>query len=109
MARRRSSGYRGRPWLKDALRLILTLLILLLTLLAAGLMIGQRYIVYTDDGIRLELPFFRREPTPASDLSVSVDVVQLPQQPKPLPDPQPESAPPADPTVQVPPSDLMPE
>lgn len=102
MARRRYSGYRGRPRLKDALRLVLTLLILLLILLSAGLMFGQRYIVYTDDGIRLELPFFRRDPTPASDRSVPVDVVQLPQPPKPLPDPQPEADLPADPSAQPP-------
>ena len=109
MARRRYSGYRGRPWPKDALRLILTLLILLLILLAAGLMFGQRYIVYTDDGIRLELPFFRRDPSPASDLSVPVDVVQLPQQPKPLPDPQPEAVSPEDSSGQTPPTVPVPE
>lgn len=109
MSRHRYSGYRGRTWLRDAMRLILTLLILLLTLLVAGLMIGQRYIVYTDDGIRLELPFFRREPTPPSDLSVPVDVVQLPQQPKPLPDPHPEADLPADSSAQSTPIDPIPE
>lgn len=109
MSRRRYSGYRGRTWLRDALRLTLFLLVILLTLLVSALMLGQRYIVYTDDGIRLELPFFRREPSPASDLSVPVDVVQLPQQPKPLPDSQPEAVSPEDSSGQTPPTVPVPE
>lgn len=76
MGRRGYNGYRGRTAVRDVFRLILVLLIVLLVLAAAGLMIAQRYIVYTDDGVRLELPFFRREEPPAAGASVSVDIVQ---------------------------------
>ena len=87
MGRRRYSGYHGRATVRDALKLIVALLAVLLVLAAAGLMFGQRYIVYTDGGVRLELPFFRREEEPASTPSVGVEVVQLP---RPEPETQPE-------------------
>ncbi len=61
MSRRRNTGYRGRTWARSALNIALCLLILLLVLGAGLLLLGQRYIVYTDDGIRLELPFFAQE------------------------------------------------
>lgn len=76
MGRRSYNGYHGRATVWDVLRLILALLVLLLVLAAAGLLLGQRYIVYADDGIRLELPFFRREePPPEVDTSVTLDIV----------------------------------
>lgn len=75
MGRRSYGGYRGRVAARDVFRLVLALLALLLVLAAAGLMIGQRYIVYTDDGIRLELPFFRREGPSGTDAPVTVDIV----------------------------------
>lgn len=75
MSKRRYSGYRGRTWARSALSVGLCLLVILLALAAAVLLVGQRYIVYTDDGIRLELPFFSQE-QPRPELgSVSVDVI----------------------------------
>lgn len=85
MRRRRYNGYRGRVTGRDVFRLVLALLLLVLVLAAAGLVIGQRYLIYTDEGVRLELPFFSREGTSAGASSVSAQVVQLPR-------PEPEHA-----------------
>ena len=77
MARRdmyRYTGYQGRRTAGGLLKHLLAALVLLLILAALALLIGQRYIVYTDEGIRLELPFLSREPVPG-DESVPVDVV----------------------------------
>ena len=79
MERGHYNGYRGRPGLREVLKIAAVLLLVLGVLVAAGLMYAQRYIIYTDDGVRLELPFDRQEP--AADkgtASVSVDVIQLP-------------------------------
>lgn len=92
MSRRGYSGYHGRATVRDVLKAVLVVLVVVLVLVLAGLMLGQRYIVYTDDGVRLELPFFQREEQPPSpDQSVPVDVVQLPGAPKPEPEQQPET------------------
>lgn len=95
MGRRRYSGYHGRTGAQDVLRLIVALGIVLLMLAAAVLVFGQRYIVYMDDGVRLELPFFRREEPSASVSSVDPEVVQLPR-------PQPEQSPEAEPSASQP-------
>lgn len=79
MRQRRYNGYRGgRVTGRDIARLMLALLVIVLVLGAAGLLIGQRYLIYTDEGVRLELPFFHRE-TAAASTSVSAQVVQLPR------------------------------
>lgn len=88
MGRRRYGGYQGRPGARNVLKVVACLLVLALMLVLAGLLIGQRYLVYTDDGVRLELPFFHREQTPP-DTSIPVNVVQMPGKPKPQPE-QPE-------------------
>lgn len=91
MRRRRYSGYHGRTTAQDVIRLIVALAVVLVVLAAAVLMIGQRYIVYTDDGVRLELPFFQREEASASLPSVDPEVVQLPRpEPEKLPEEPPE-------------------
>lgn len=72
--RGRYNGYRGKTSAQDAARRGLVVLIVLLLLAAAGLMAVQRYIIYTDSGIRLELPFFRREEPSVPDGSVSLEV-----------------------------------
>lgn len=51
-------GYRGRRTITDILRFIAIALAVVLVLVLAGLWFGQEYIVYTDDGLRLELPPF---------------------------------------------------
>ena len=90
MHRGRYNGYQGRNGARDAIKIVLGVLILVLVLAVVGLLIGQRYIVYTDDGVRLELPFFQREQTPP-DESAPVNVIQIPGAPKPVPEPEPES------------------
>ena len=54
-------GYRGRRTLTDVLRIIAILLGVVVVLVLAGLFLAQDYIVYTDEGMRLELPFFQSE------------------------------------------------
>ena len=51
------SGYRGRRTLSDNLRLTALGLAVVALLVVAGLIFAQRYLVYSDDGLRLELPF----------------------------------------------------
>lgn len=81
MGRRRYSGYRGRPAARDVLKLVAVVLGVALVLAAGGLMFAQRYIIYTDDGVRLELPFFVREDQSTTDASVPLDIVQRPHLP----------------------------
>jgi len=88
MGRRRYSGYHGRAGARDVLRLLVAFGLLLLLLAAAVLVFGQRYIIYMDDGIRLELPFFHREEASSSVSAVDPEVVQLP---KPEPEQPPEA------------------
>ena len=98
MSGRRYSGYRGRTAARSVFRGILWVLIVVLVLAVVGLTVGQRYLVYTDNGVRLELPFFHREETPPADHSVPVDLVELPG--KDQPDPQPDPLPQPDPQPQ---------
>lgn len=90
MDQRRYNGYQGRRTAWDVLRLVVCILVVILILIAAGLMVGQRYLVYTDDGVRLELPFLRQEETGSVDASVPVDIVQLPGKTEPQPEVQSE-------------------
>ena len=83
MERGRYSGYRGRPGARDVLKIAAVLLALLALLSAAGLIFAQRYIVYTDDGVRLELPFFQRERGGTADVSVPLDIIQKSRPPQP--------------------------
>lgn len=69
-------GYQGKRPKKQPMKALLILLALLLLLAAAGLVIGQSYLTYTDNGIRLEVPFFPREQTPESDVSLPVEIVR---------------------------------
>ena len=57
-SKRDVGGYRGRRTITDILRLI-AIVLAVLVVLAIGVMVYlQRYIVYTDEGTRLELPPF---------------------------------------------------
>lgn len=51
-------GYRGRRTVTDILRLIAIVLGILVVLAVAGMLYLQRYLVYTDEGPKLELPPF---------------------------------------------------
>ena len=80
-ANRDTGGYRGRRTITDVLKFIATALAVVVALVLAGVFYLQRYIVYTDEGTRLELPPFlemfrreNREPNGASSLPDPSDV-----------------------------------
>ena len=94
-SRRDIGGYRGRRTFADVLRGVALTLGTLVVLLVAVLFYGQRYLLYTDDGLKLNLPFFQRQepaPPPADLGNVSIkveDPVDSSQQAE--PDPEPEN------------------
>ncbi len=51
-------GYRGRRTITDILRFIAIALAVVVVLVLAGVFYLQKYLVYSDDGVRLELPPF---------------------------------------------------
>lgn len=57
-SRRNVGGYRGRRTSQDILLLIAVALAIVVVVVLGALLMGQRYVVYTDDGLRLDLPFF---------------------------------------------------
>lgn len=57
-ANRDVGGYRGRRTVTDALKFIAVALAVIVVLVLAGVVYCQRYIVYTDEGPKLELPPF---------------------------------------------------
>lgn len=74
-------GYRGRRTITDVLKFIAAALAVLVVLVLAGTLYCQRYIVYTDEGPKLELPPFlevfrreQREPNGSSSLPDPGDV-----------------------------------
>ena len=54
-------GYRGRRTFHDILKLVAIILAVLVVILAGVLAFGQRYLVFRDQGVRLELPFFHQK------------------------------------------------
>ena len=83
MERRGYDGYRGRTRAQNVVRTVIGIVVIVLVLVIVGLLLGQRYIVYTDDGIRLEIPFLQQEPAASADVGdVSVEIVHKPE-PKP--------------------------
>lgn len=64
--RREYGNYKGRATITDKLRVVAAVLLVLVVLAAAGLFWGQRSLVQTDQGLRLELPFLQREEQPKS-------------------------------------------
>ena len=65
--------YRGRKSASDWLKLIALVLAILVVLAAGVLLVGQKYISYTDNGLRVDLPFFHSEQKP--DSGDQIDVV----------------------------------
>lgn len=70
--------YKGRMSAADKLRLAAAAALVLLLLAVGVLVFGQRYVVYTDDGPKLELPFFSREKQPESGDPGRIEVVLEP-------------------------------
>ena len=73
-------GYRGRRTLTDILKMIAIVLAVAVVLVLGGLFLAQDYIVYTDEGLRLELPFLHEEKQAASQSLLDPDSITLKEQ-----------------------------
>ncbi len=90
-------GYRGRTTASEVLRVIIIILVILVAAAVALLIYAQRYLVYSDDGVRLELPPFLSflqtgEPEPAGPDPDAAAIVEAPPEPEPEPPPEPPMA-----------------
>ncbi|MCI8303383.1 MAG: hypothetical protein HFF52_02005 [Lawsonibacter sp.] len=97
-------GYRGRRTATDILKLIAIILGVLVILALAGVVYLQRYLVRTEDGVRLELPPFlqmlrqngEEDPDPSTsppdggDTDVSIQPPGSQSEPVTVPEPEPE-------------------
>lgn len=83
MERGHYNGYRGRTATQKVLLGFVCVLAVLVVLMALVLLLGQRYIYYSADGVHLDLPFLNSEPAPAPDVSdVVVEILPpAPQEP----------------------------
>ena len=61
------SGYRGRRTVTDILKLTAVILAVVVVLALGVLFLAQDYLVYTDGGVRWNLPFLGREEPPLPD------------------------------------------
>lgn len=59
-------SYRGRSPFRTFLKVIIILLVIVLLLTIAGYFFLQQYLVYSSEGVRLDLPFLREDPTPSA-------------------------------------------
>ena len=83
MFRRRSGGYQGRFAAQRATRRLMLALTCVLVLVIAGLAVGQRWVIYTDEGVRFQPPFL----TPSEAVPPKVDVSVQVQAGAPMPVP----------------------
>ncbi len=74
MMRRRNTGYRGRFAAQRATRRLMLTLTGVLVLVVAVLGVGQRWVVYTDQGVRFQPPFLSRPAPLPPRVDVSVQV-----------------------------------
>lgn len=81
MERGHYNGYRGRSGTQTVLGVIVGVLAVLVLLVLLLLLFGQRYIYYTADGVRLDLPFLPHQSAQSPDVS-QVVVEILPPVPK---------------------------
>ena len=80
------SGYRGRRTVNDTLKLVALILSVAVLVVFIGLVAGQKYLVFTDEGLRLDLPFGQEEggePLDPGDISVVVRPSSSEEQKKP--------------------------
>lgn len=89
-------SYRGRSaWKRAAKSILIFLLVLVLLCAAAGAYL-QQFLIISDDGVRLELPFARQEeaesaPTPSVPEADAPVIVTPEPTPTPTPTPEPEA------------------
>jgi len=94
------NSYRGRTTASDVLKVIIVILVILVVLVVGLLLFVQRYLVYSDEGARLELPPFlsflqpEREEVPEEPDLSDVTFVEREPEPEPGPEPEPEQEPP---------------
>lgn len=89
-------SYRGRTTVTDWLKRIALVLAVLVVILVAALFFGQGFLSYTDDGLRVNLPFFSQQAEPQTPDPGSVTVTE--GDPAALPDAsQEETTPPEEP------------
>ena len=76
-SRRRYGSYRGRRTANDVLKATAVVLGILVVLVLGGLVWGQKYIVFTDNGLKLDGPFHLGQEKPPEDIGdISVEVQQ---------------------------------
>lgn len=89
--RNRYNSYRGRGGPGRALKVVIVVLLVVLVLAVAALILLQPYMVYSADGVRIELPFFGREdPEPVGSSTPAPAIVTPSPTPSPSPTPTPE-------------------
>ena len=81
MERGHYNGYRGRSGVQKVLLGLVSVLAVLVVLMALVLLLGQQYIYYGADGVRLDLPFLQEQIAPPPDVE-HVVVEILPPVPK---------------------------
>ena len=70
------SAYHGRSPLKKALRIFLIFFLLLAVLAVAAFIYLQQYVVISEDGVHLDLPFLQQTPSPSTPVPApSLDLV----------------------------------
>jgi len=75
MGTRGYSSYHGR---RSGSKVVMVVILLAVFLLAAGYLVLQNFVVYESDGsIRLDLPFFEKDDTPAGDELPEIPPVEI--------------------------------
>ncbi|MEG2118922.1 MAG: putative glycoside hydrolase [Pseudoflavonifractor sp.] len=86
-------SYRGNSRVRTFLKIVVVLLLIVLLVAVGAVFFLQRYKVYSADGLRLELPFLRREEDPSPSPMLPIVVVTpaptaAPAPPSPTPVPR---------------------
>lgn len=92
MSTRGYGAYRGRSPLKRILKILLIVALVLAALLIVATVYLQQYLVISNDGVRLDLPYFQETstpetPTPSVVVTPGPPVVIVTPEPTPTPEP----------------------
>ena len=82
----RYNSYRGRSRFATGVKVLVAVLALALLAALAALFFLEPYIVYSSDGVRLELPFFQKEDPPEEPGRVVVETAPVSPSPSPTPE-----------------------
>lgn len=74
MVRRRKGGYGGRFAARRAARRRMLVLTGVLLLVIAALIVAQRWVTYTDEGVRFQPPFLSRTSASVQKVDVNIQV-----------------------------------